>query len=124
MSGGPKNYAYITESGKSVCKVKGLTLNCRTSTIVSPEALEKMSKEEIDIINVNYSKYIHRTRQHTVQTHPLIKQYRIVYDKRQRVSEYRTLPYGFLLFVIRLLNDPVYYIDLFFTFFRVLYQIN
>lgn len=95
MSGGPKNYAYITESGKSVCKVKGLTLNYRASTIVSPEALEKMLKEEIDIINVTYPKYIHRTRQHTVQTLPLTKQYRIVYDKRQRISDYRTLPYGF-----------------------------
>lgn len=61
MSGGPKDYAYITESGKSVCKVKGLTLNYRASTIVSPE--------QIDIINVTYPKYIHRTRQHTVQTH-------------------------------------------------------
>lgn len=95
MSGGPKNYAYITESGKSVCKVKGLTLNYRASTIVSLEALEKMLKEEIDIIKVTYHKYIHRTRQHTVQTLPLIKQYRIVYDKRQRASDYRTLPYGF-----------------------------
>lgn len=99
MSGGPKNYAYITKSGKYVCKVKGLTLNYRASTIVSPEALEKMLKEEIDIINVTYPKYIHRTRQHTVQTLPLPKQYSIVYDKRQRVSDYRTLPYRFLLFV-------------------------
>lgn len=99
MSGGPTNYAYITKSGKSVCKVKRLTLNYRASTIVYPEALEKMLKEEIDIINVTYPKYIHRTRQHTVQTLPLTKQYRIVYDKRKRVTDYRTLPYRFLLFV-------------------------
>lgn len=85
----------VAKSGKSECKVKGLTLNYRASTIVSPEALEKMLKEEIDIINVTYPKYIHRTRQHTVQTLPLTKQYRIVYDKRQRVSDYRALPYGF-----------------------------
>lgn len=100
MSGGPKNYAYITESGKSVCKVKGLTLNYRASTIVSPETLEKMLKDQIDIINVTYPKYIHRTRQHTVQTLPLTKQYRIVYDKRQRVPDYRTLPYGLYITLI------------------------
>lgn len=100
MSGEPKHYAYITESGKSVCKVKGLTLNYRASTIVSPETLEKMLKEQIDIINVTYPKYIHRTRQHTVQTLPLTKQYRIVYDKRQRVPDYRTLPYGLYITLI------------------------
>lgn len=100
MSGGPKNYAYITESGKSVCKVKGLTLNYRASTIVSPETLEKMLKHQIDIINVTYPKYIHRTRQHTVQTLPLTKQYRIVYDNRQRVPDYRTLPYGLYITLI------------------------
>jgi hypothetical protein len=42
MPGGPKNYAYETRGGKSVCKVKGLTLNYRTSQIVSPATLEKM----------------------------------------------------------------------------------
>lgn len=113
MSGGPKNYAYITESGKSVCKVKGLTLNYRASTIVSPETLEKMLKGQIDIINVTYPKYIHRTRQHTVQTLPLTKQYRIVYDKRQRVPDYRTLPYGLYITLICFV---------FFTFFIVLYD--
>lgn len=83
-----------------MCKVKGLTLNYRASTIVSPETLEKMFKDQIDIINVTYLKYIHRTRQYTVQTLPLTKQYRIVYDKRQRVPDYRTLPYGLYITLI------------------------
>lgn len=76
MSGKLNYYAYITKSGKFVCKVKGLTLNYRASTIASPKALEKMLKE-IDIINITYPKYIHRTRQHTVQTLSLTKQYRL-----------------------------------------------
>ncbi|XP_061168350.1 uncharacterized protein LOC133177309 [Saccostrea echinata] len=46
MSGGPKNYAYLTDKGNSACKVKGLTLNYRASDIVSPETLEKMLKKE------------------------------------------------------------------------------
>jgi hypothetical protein len=44
MSGGPKNYAYETRGGKSICKVKGLTLNYRASQIVSPDTLEKKLK--------------------------------------------------------------------------------
>jgi hypothetical protein len=46
MSGGPKNYAYETQGGKSVCKVKDLTLHYRASQIVSPATLEKMLKGE------------------------------------------------------------------------------
>ncbi|XP_061191720.1 uncharacterized protein LOC133199940 [Saccostrea echinata] len=53
MSGGPKNYAYLTAKGNSVCKVKGLTLNYRASNIVSPETLEKMLKKEMDEIQVS-----------------------------------------------------------------------
>lgn len=140
MSGRLKNYAYITKSGKFVCKVKGLTLNYRASTIASPEALEKMLKEEIDIINITYPKYIHRTRQHTVQTLSLTKQYRLCMINARRVSDYRTLLYGFWQFLhlmhfivkcwiltyfywcILWLNDLVY--DFKKNFFRLLYQIN
>ncbi|XP_061196432.1 uncharacterized protein LOC133204707 [Saccostrea echinata] len=95
MSGGPKNYAYLTAKGKSMCKVKGLTLNYRASQIVSPETLEKMLQKEIDEIQVSYPYKIQRTRQHEVKTIPLEKQYRIVYDKRQFMEDYNTLPYGY-----------------------------
>ncbi|XP_061192292.1 uncharacterized protein LOC133200521 [Saccostrea echinata] len=95
MSGGPKNYAYLTAKGKSMCKVKGLTLNYRASQIVSPETLEKMLQKEIDEIQVSYPYKIQRTRQHEVKTIPLEKQYRIVYDKRQLMEDYNTLPYGY-----------------------------
>ena len=47
MSGGPKNYAFETEKGHSVQKVKGITLNYRASQIVTLEALEKMIHQEI-----------------------------------------------------------------------------
>jgi hypothetical protein len=46
MSGGPKNYAYETQGGKSICKVKGMTLNYRASHIVSPATLGKKVKRE------------------------------------------------------------------------------
>jgi hypothetical protein len=31
VSGGPKNYAYETNADKTVCKVRGITLNYRTA---------------------------------------------------------------------------------------------
>jgi hypothetical protein len=58
MSGGPKNYAYETQGGKSVCKVKGLTLNYRAYQIVSPATLEKMLKGEEEEIHVSYPHFI------------------------------------------------------------------
>ncbi|XP_048775446.2 uncharacterized protein LOC125680045 [Ostrea edulis] len=95
MSGGPKNYAYETQGGKSMCKVKGLTLNYRASRIVSLTTLEKMLKGEEEEVHVRYPHFIQRTRQHDVRTSPLVKKYRVVYDKRQRVHHYNTLPYGY-----------------------------
>jgi hypothetical protein len=95
MSGGPKNYAYETRGGKSICEVKGLTLNYRASQIVSPATLEKMLKGEEEEVHLRYPHFIQRTRQHDVRTIPLVKKYQIVYDKRQQVHHYNTLPYGY-----------------------------
>jgi hypothetical protein len=94
MSGGPKNYAYETEGGKSLCKVKGLTLNYRASQIVSPTILEKMLKGEEEV-HVSYPHFSQRTRKHDVRIIPLVKKYQIVYDKRQLVHNCNTLPYGY-----------------------------
>ncbi|XP_062618140.1 uncharacterized protein LOC134279744 [Saccostrea cucullata] len=95
MSAGPKNYGYRTAKGTEVHKVKGITLNYRTSQIVSLETLEKMLQGEIEEVTVPYPHKILRTRDHDVVTKPLEKQYRIVYDKRQLLPSYNTLPYGY-----------------------------
>ena len=75
--------------------MKGLTLNYRASQIVSPATLEKMLKGEEEEVHVSYPHFIQRTRQHHVRTVPLVKKYQIVYDKRQQVHHYNTLPYGY-----------------------------
>ncbi|XP_062575191.1 uncharacterized protein LOC134237107 [Saccostrea cucullata] len=95
MSAGPKNYGYRTAKGTEVHKVKGITLNYRTSQIVSLETLEKMLKGEIEEVTVPYPNKIQRTRDHEVVNKPLEKKYRIVYDKRQLLPSYNTLPYGY-----------------------------
>ena len=39
MSGGPKNYAYKIVGGKTVCKVRGITLNYTASQLYEFEDL-------------------------------------------------------------------------------------
>jgi hypothetical protein len=95
MSGGPRNYACETRGGKSVCKVKCLTLNYRGSQIVSPATLEKMLKGEEEEVHERYPYFIQSTRQHNDRTAFLVKKYQIVYDKRQQVHHYNTLPYRY-----------------------------
>jgi hypothetical protein len=96
MSGGPKNYAYETQGGKSVCKVKGLTLKYRASQIVSPATLEKMLKGEEEV-HVRYPHFIQRNRQHDVRTVPLVKKYQIVYDKHSKCIITIRFPTGILV---------------------------
>jgi hypothetical protein len=46
-------------------------------------------------VHVSYPHFIQRTHQHDVRTIPQVKKYQIVYDKRQLVHNYNTLPYGY-----------------------------
>lgn len=52
MSGGPKNYAFETNTGQTVQKVKGITLNYRASQIVTMDSLEKMIFKQLDDVTV------------------------------------------------------------------------
>ncbi|XP_052681401.1 uncharacterized protein LOC128162281 [Crassostrea angulata] len=95
MSGGPKNYAFETDTGKSVQKVKGITLNHRASQIVTMKALEKMIFKELDEVTVTYPHKIQRTKRHELLTKRFTKKYQIVYDKRQIINDFKTLPFGY-----------------------------
>ncbi|CAB4018178.1 DNA polymerase [Paramuricea clavata] len=101
VSGGPKNYAYETSTDKTVCKVRGITLNYRTAQkvnfnlmcdMVCLEALSDLT----DSIAVNIPYKINRdTKEKSVKTRSENKDYRIVYNKRVIVNNFDTLPYGF-----------------------------
>ena len=54
-----------------------------------------MLKGEEEEVSVHNPYFIQRTHQHHVRTIPLNKKYQIVYDKRQRIHQYNTLPYGY-----------------------------
>ncbi|KAG8174743.1 hypothetical protein JTE90_012064 [Oedothorax gibbosus] len=42
VSGGPKNYAYITSSDQTVCKIRGFTLNYRNSLALNYDTVENL----------------------------------------------------------------------------------
>ena len=101
VSGGPKNYAYETNTSKTVCKVRGITLNYRTVQKVNFNVMCDMIclralSDLTDTITVNIPFKIARNKNDkNVATRREDKDYRIVYSKRVIVNNFDTLPYGF-----------------------------
>lgn len=101
VSGGPKNYAYETNSGKTVCKVRGITLNYRTVQKVNFNVMCDMVYlnvmcDVVDPLSVNIPyKIVRERKEKSVSTRGETKDYRVVYNKRVIVDNFDTLPYGF-----------------------------
>ncbi|CAB4015323.1 DNA polymerase [Paramuricea clavata] len=97
VSGGPKNYAYETSTDKTVCKVRGITLNYRTQQHVNFDVMSGMVRGEgPEKVTVNIPYKINRnTKEKSGKTRSENKDYRIVYNKRVIVNNFDTLPYGF-----------------------------
>ncbi|GBN55848.1 hypothetical protein AVEN_260642-1 [Araneus ventricosus] len=97
VSGGAKNYAYVTKSGKSVCKIRGFSLNYENSLKLNFDSVLKLLRsfddERITVTNprkitrdVKAVKIINKVEE---------KNYRKVYDKRVIFDDLNTLPYGY-----------------------------
>ena len=97
VSCGPKQYSYITADNKTVCKIRGFTLDSTAANILNFESMKKMM---FDWVNNNHSRIdvcrpqIVRKRDHTVVTRPSRKTYSFVYDKCF-VIDFVCFPYGF-----------------------------
>ena len=101
VSGGPKNYAYETNRGKTACKVRGITLNFRTQNKVNFNVLCDMvylnaSSDDVHNISVDIPLKTVRDRSiKSVLTRNESKDYRFVCSKHVIVNNFDTLPYGF-----------------------------
>ncbi|XP_046406254.1 probable DNA polymerase [Ischnura elegans] len=101
VSGGPKNYAYVVRSSsnskfkKSVCKVRGITINSSNDGVVCFETLKAMLLNDEPGRTVEYSHKIARMKNHDIVSKPESKLFRIVYTKRKRLENFDTLPYGY-----------------------------
>lgn len=97
VSGGSKNYAYRTVSGKEECKVReGFTLNWKNSKLINFEAIRDMigtSRKSVVTVS-NPNKICRDSRKRKLYNQCGDKKYQIVYTKRRILSNLDTVPYG------------------------------
>ena len=101
VSCGPKNYTYRLNSGEIVCKVRGFSLNHRSSLIINFQSMKDslygwMNNTPLELVTVKTE--VRRDKYETkVFNRVIAKQYGVVYDKRKVLPDFTTLPYGFRL---------------------------
>ena len=97
VSGGPKNYGYELSSGKTCCKIRGITLNYETLEKVNFNVMCDMVKGEgPETVSIDIPfKIVRDTKDKNVLTRSETKDYRVVYNKRVIVDNFDTVPYGF-----------------------------
>ena len=100
VAAGPKNYAYrLAKSGKTVCRVRGFTLNWKNSQSINFDSIKAMVKDhkhEQTIKIVNDDQITRDLNKMKIVNKDLTKQYRMVYDKRILIDDYHTVPYGYV----------------------------
>ncbi len=102
VSGGPKNYGYITNNGIHKMIVKGINVK-KFSNAISFQILKDMVlRQGEDIVKVTepFAMRMDANRG-TIHTVPLTKEYRMVYSKRILLEDeagncVKTLPYGWV----------------------------
>ena len=102
VSGGAKNYGYRTHAGKSVCKVRGFSLNVRGSKQLNFDVLKQNILDEINhplderrethILNPHHFTRNPTTKQ--LKTVEQVKRYGLVFDKRV-LQGFKSFPYGY-----------------------------
>ncbi|XP_062621649.1 uncharacterized protein LOC134283217 [Saccostrea cucullata] len=97
VSGGPKNYAYRTLSGREECKVRGFTLNWKNSKLINFDAIKSMicTGQNDSVTITNPCKISRDSRKRKLFNRIEEKKYQMVYTKRKILSNLDTLPYGY-----------------------------
>ena len=103
VSGGPKNYAYKTHTGKVECKVRGFTLNVRGSAVLNFETMKNNILSELhhpqdSLRKLNIVTPYHFQRdleKKRIQVVERVKKYGLVFDKRVINTNAISYPYGY-----------------------------
>ena len=101
ISGGPKNYGYVTNTGEAILKIRGITLNYDASKTININVMRRLVDLYVDshvqgkvTINIPY-KITRDRKDRNIVTKRTKKDYRIVYNKRVVKDNYETVPYGY-----------------------------
>ena len=104
VSGGAKNYGYMTRQGKVVCKVREFTLNVRSAAFLNFQTMKENILAELEnpldhrrTTNVVTPYYFQRDlEQKRMKVVPRLKQYGLVFDKRVINTDTKSsYPYGY-----------------------------
>jgi hypothetical protein len=103
VSTGPKSYAYMTNKGKEVCKVKGFTLNYTNSNIINFDSIKNMVTKYMDDRNnpcnkmsvKNPTKICRDPKKRKLYSREETKDMKMVYTKRKLLNNYNTVPFGY-----------------------------
>ena len=101
ISGGPKNYGYVTNTGEAILKIRGITLNYDASKTINIDVMRHLVDLYVDChiqdkvtINIPY-KITRDRKERNIVTKRTKKDFRIVYNKRVVKDNYETVPYGY-----------------------------
>ena len=97
VSGGPKNYGYVTSGGEVTCKVKGFTLNYQNAQRVNFDSMKDLvlNRPHDKISMVPQYQISRNKRTAVVFNREQSKDYRVVYTKRRKINNIDTEPYGY-----------------------------
>lgn len=96
---GPKSYAYVTNDGKMVVKMKGFALKGQAKDLITFDSILNMLRTR-EVVIVPYFDLIRRNKKavELEQVSVQNKRCQFTYDKRVIVDEqYNTKPYGYCL---------------------------
>ena len=101
MSGGPKNYAYVTNNDKRITKIRGITLDYATTKKLNFEVMCSLLHLYVNcgiktkVTADNPFKITRDKKNKKIATKRMKKDYQIVYNKRVVKENYGTVPYGY-----------------------------
>ena len=102
LSGGPKNYGYVTNTGEAILKIRGISLTYDATKTINITTMRDLvdsyvidgDRHEKVTITIPY-KITRDKKEKNIVTKRTKKDYRIVYNKRVVKENYETVPYGY-----------------------------
>lgn len=103
VSAGPKTYGYKLNTGKTVLKVKGITLNVANTQVINFDSLKDLvldypnnsATEAQKSIAIEQQGIVRNKKYWDIETRPLRKTQKCVYTKRHLLDDFTTTPFGY-----------------------------